>query len=132
MNLRALLAVLAVGIFGGVMLGGFAESLRPKPARVVHAQPTLAARAAIALQASYNTKQYMNSVPLRFVGSVVCKETQRISPTAGSMACQGHLVGPRTAGVGGCAEIVGVYYDQLAAFVPRVESIVPCPDGNVP
>lgn len=85
---------------------------------------TLADRASVSLQASYNAQQMAKMVPLRIVGAPVCKETRNISPTAGSMSCTATLVGTRA--VGGCIQVIGIYYDKLASFAESLSSVVPC------
>lgn len=90
---------------------------------VTRTPASLADRAGVSLQASYNAQQASKMVPLRIVGPAVCHETRHISPTAGSMSCSASVVGTR---VGGCIQVIGIYYDKLASFAESLSSVVPC------
>lgn len=130
-RIHAALAALTVCALLLAALAGHALTGPAKPQTTV-VRPGLAYRAAVALQASYNTQQATLGIPIRIIGigTVGCKVTHRISPTAANVVCNLRAVGPRSSATGGCAQVVGVYYDRLAGFAESTFVNEPCPDGT--
>lgn len=117
---------MACGLFGGLFLGVFVQSVRGTTSAA--SELSLAHDAGVSLQASYNTSMLLKEIPIRIVGVVGCKQTKRFSPTSGSMSCFGRAIGPHS--VGGCIQVVGVFYAKLAAFAESAVVREPCPgDG---
>lgn len=125
MNLRVLLAVLAIGVLAGALAGGFGESLRSTPQ--VHTRylpPSLAHDAGVAVETTYNVESIGVGNPSRLIGPLACRVTHSFSPRTADVACVGLGVAARWHA---CLEVAGFYASQMQMFAQSGQSFVACP-----